>query len=134
MQRRNTQQRKLIYDILSRTDSHPTADWIYERVKRYIPNISLGTVYRNLKVLKDKGLILEISDGKQSRYDARVDDHYHFRCDACGNVYDIEHDTIEINPKVDQLRNYGFKVSRFNVEFYGICKNCARGEDSEKNN
>lgn len=132
MHRRNTKQRKIIYDILAGTDSHPTADWIYEMVRKYIPNISLGTVYRNLKVLKEEGLIIEISDGKQSRYDARVDDHFHFRCDLCGKIYDIEPHTIDVRLKPDRLEKFGFKVSRFSIELSGICGQCNKGGRVEK--
>lgn len=132
MQRRNTQQRKVIYDILASTDMHPTADWIYSQVKRYIPNVSLGTIYRNLKVLKDEGLIIEINDGKQSRFDARTDEHYHFKCDVCDRIYDIEPELIKLSFDFSNLN--GFKVSRFTVEFSGICKNCLKEEKIEKNN
>lgn len=134
MHRRNTQQRKIIYDILLSTDIHPTADWIYDQVRKYIPNISLGTVYRNLKVLKEEGLILEINDGKQSRFDARTDNHYHFKCDRCGSVYDIDPEMVRFDLKTSILKDSGFTISRFNVEFSGICKNCLREVSSEENN
>jgi len=132
MQRRNTQQRKLIYEILKDTDIHPTADWIYEKVKKYIPNISLGTVYRNLKVLKEEGLILEFNDGRQSRFDARIDKHFHFKCEICNNIYDIDRNNIieQINTK--QLNKNGFIVEDIDITFKGICPKC--GEKNEKNN
>lgn len=128
MQRRNTQQRKVIYDILASTKAHPTADWIYDQVRKYIPNISLGTVYRNLKVLKDEGLIIEINDGKQSRFDARTDRHYHFKCDICDRIYDVEPEMVQFRFDSSNLKEAGFFVSRVNVEFNGICKNCLKEE------
>ncbi|MEZ0323215.1 MAG: transcriptional repressor [Hydrogenothermaceae bacterium] len=134
MQRRNTSQRKVIYDILKSTDTHPTADWVYERVRKYIPNISLGTVYRNLKVLKEKGYIIEISDGKQSRFDARTDYHFHFKCSVCNNVYDIEPLDINLHLDTSSLEKKGFKVSKYNIEFYGICKKCNKESEVEKDN
>lgn len=134
MHRRNTQQRKIIYDILASTDLHPTADWIYEQVRKVIPNISLGTVYRNLKVLRDEGLILEISDGKQSRFDARVDHHYHFRCDRCGKIYDIEPEAVKFDINLDRMKKAGFSVYRFNVEFSGVCSKCQGERKGEENN
>lgn len=134
MHRRNTQQRKVIYDILASTDSHPTADWIYDEVRKYIPNISLGTVYRNLKVLKDEGLIIEINDGKQSRFDARIDNHYHFRCEVCGKIYDIEPQAVRLDLNLTHLKDDGFKVANFRIEISGICKNCLEENRFEKDN
>ena len=90
IKRRNTQQRNIIYDIVASRNTHPTADWIYEQAKKQIPNISLGTVYRNLKVLVEEGKILEINDGKVSRFDANISLHHHFKCENCGSLYDIE--------------------------------------------
>lgn len=132
MQRRSTVQRKIIYDILLNTRSHPTADWIYDEVKKYIPNISLGTVYRNLRVLRDEGLIMEISDGKQSRFDARTDNHFHFKCDLCGAIYDIELQDVNISIDTKKLIEKGFKVSVYNVDFFGICRKCNKEFSVEK--
>src|SRR6056297_2080891 len=88
---RMTKQRKTILEVLKNTDSHPTADWIYEKVKQEIPNISLGTVYRNLNLLADKDKITVINYANdQSHYDGNTKIHYHFRCNQCGNVFDLE--------------------------------------------
>jgi Fur family ferric uptake transcriptional regulator/Fur family peroxide stress response transcriptional regulator len=124
MQRRNTQQRKIIYEILKNTDIHPSADWIYGEVKKIIPNISLGTVYRNLKVLKEEGLIIEITDGKQSRFDARTDNHFHFKCESCGYIYDIESFEIS-NLQTDEIENKGFKIKTMDITFNGTCPRCS---------
>ncbi len=68
--KRMTKQRKIILDVLKNTTSHPTADWIYDQVREVLPNISLGTVYRNLKVLKEMGEIMELDFGSTySRFD-----------------------------------------------------------------
>ncbi len=128
MQRRNTNQRKLIYEILKNTNIHPTADWIYEQVRKEISNISLGTVYRNLKVLKEEGKIIEISDGKQSRFDARTDKHFHFKCSSCGGIYDIDKDgVVDINES--KLANMGYFIQDVDVVFTGICFKCKGGEN-----
>ena len=121
IKRRNTFQRQVILNILKTTDIHPTADWIYEKARKYIPNISLGTVYRNLKILKEKGEILEINDGKLTRFDGRTDKHYHFKCVKCENIYDIEGKDIEIKENISQK---GFVPVGFDIFIYGICKNC----------
>ena len=129
MQRRNTQQRKIIYEIFKNTDIHPTADWIYSEVRKIIPNISLGTVYRNLKVLKEEGAIIEITDGKQSRFDARIDNHFHFKCNSCGSIYDIESSEV-VNINKDNLERKGFEVDTMDITFNGICPSCKKVEDN----
>ena len=129
MQRRNTQQRKIIYEILKNTDIHPTADWIYSEVRKIIPNISLGTVYRNLKVLKEEGAIIEITDGKQSRFDARIDNHFHFKCNSCGSIYDIESSEV-VNINKNNLERKGFEVDTMDITFNGICPSCKKVEDN----
>lgn len=125
IKRRNTKQRAIIYDIVASTNSHPTADWIYEKAKKVIPNISLGTVYRNLHILKEEEKIIEINDGKQSRFDARIDKHYHFKCLSCGNIYDIEKEDV-LDIKDINLSNKGFDVLDASITLTGICPSCKK--------
>src|SRR6056297_3643031 len=101
---RMTKQHKAILRVLKNTESHPTADWIYEQVKKEIPNISLGTVYRNLNVLSELGKIQILDYGSTySRYDGNPKNHYHFRCEKCGRVYDINVDLFDdINKIVNE--------------------------------
>jgi Fur family ferric uptake transcriptional regulator/Fur family peroxide stress response transcriptional regulator len=122
--RRRSRQREVVLEVLRSTDSHPTADWIYEQVRERIPNISLGTVYRNLRVLKDEGEILELDYGATfSRFDARTTQHYHFRCENCGRVFDI--DLPEGNGLDGEVaQTTGFTVNRHRLEFYGKCNAC----------
>ncbi len=122
---RMTKQRKTILEVLKRTDSHPTADWIYEEVKKDIPNISLGTVYRNLNLLAEKGKIDVINYANdQSHYDGNTENHYHFRCNNCGNVYDLDLNLFE--KEIDKIvdNNTKFEVDTHRLEFYGICPHC----------
>jgi len=122
---RMTKQRKTILKVLKNTNSHPTADTIYEEVKKEIPNISLGTVYRNLNLLADKGKITVINYANdQSHYDGNTENHYHFRCNNCGNVFDLELNLIDkkINSKVEN--NTDFIVDNHRLEFYGLCSTC----------
>ena len=80
---RKSRQREAIIRVLMSTTSHPTAEWVYEEVKKEIPNVSLGTVYRNLKLLKERGEILELEQtGHYRRFDGNSANHYHFRCGA----------------------------------------------------
>lgn len=123
---RKTKQREAILRVLRNTTCHPTADWIYEEGRKDIPNISLGTVYRNLKLLREAGKILEIDlGGNFSRFDGNQDNHYHFRCERCGHVFDVDEPVdIEINERV--ARKTGFKISYHRLEFRGLCRECQK--------
>ena len=121
---RMTRQKKIILDILRSTTSHPTADWIYSQAKEVVPNISLGTVYRNLSVLKQMGEIMELNYGSTySRFDGNPESHYHFVCEDCGKVFDVEFPVqVEIEKRVEELA--GHRVFQHRMEFYGNCINC----------
>ena len=127
--KRMTKQRKKILDVLKDTDIHPTADWIYEQVKEDIPNISLGTIYRNLNVLSEMGEIMVLDYGSSySRYDGNPKNHYHFKCLNCENIFDID-ENIDINiaKKLNKKinNNTPHNVSYHRLEFYGTCPNCS---------
>lgn len=121
---RKSKQKEAILRVLKGTTSHPSADWVYEQVKREIPNISLGTVYRNLKLLKREGEILELDLASTvSRFNGNSQDHYHFRCEKCGCVFDVDELVDgEIDGRVAQKT--GFKVTHHLLEFRGLCKDC----------
>ncbi|WP_457641661.1 Fur family transcriptional regulator [Persephonella sp.] len=119
--------REIIYDIIKSTDIHPTAEWIYEKAKKVIPTISLGTVYRNLNILKEEGRIIEIVDDKEGRFDAKTYKHFHFKCYSCGNIYDIEDlDILNINREF--FENKGFKLHGCDIVFSGECHHCSNGK------
>ncbi|GAV26287.1 transcriptional repressor [Carboxydothermus islandicus] len=121
---RMTRQKKVIMDILKNTKTHPTADWVYEQARRIIPDISLGTVYRNLRQLTQSGEILELNYGSSySRFDGNPVPHYHFVCENCGRVYDVDMPILEkIEKEVEEKT--GFSVKNHRLEFYGVCGNC----------
>lgn len=122
---RITKQRKAIFSALQGDRSHPTADEIYQRVKKHVPHISLATVYRNLKLLAQEGLILEIPtpDGP-SRFDPQTHQHYHFLCDHCERVYDVE---IPVQTQLNrELTRQGYSVRSHETVFYGLCRSCHR--------
>jgi len=121
---RKSKQKEAILRVLKGTTSHPSADWVYEQVRREIPNISLGTVYRNLKLLKQEGEISELDLASTlSRFDGNSQDHYHFRCEKCGRIFDVDELVDkEIDDRVAQKT--GFKVSHHRLEFRGLCKDC----------
>jgi Fur family transcriptional regulator, peroxide stress response regulator len=121
---RKSKQRDAILRVLMSTSSHPTAEWLYEEVKKEIPNISLGTVYRNLRLMKRQGEILELEQtGTYRRFDGNAANHYHFRCDECARVFDIDEPLV---PGIDERveRDTGFRVSHHRLEFRGFCRNC----------
>ena len=123
---RLTRQRKVIYEELARVDTHPLAEEIYEMVQERIPHISFGTVYRNLKALKQLGLVSEDKFGHNySHYDANTSPHHHFTCLKCRRVYDVE-DHRELDLVKVEFPDTGFKVHYTRVEFYGNCPNCHR--------
>ena len=124
--RRETKQREAILRVLMNTKSHPTADLIYDEVKKEIPNISKGTVYRNLKVLQENGQVSELNlNGTISRFEVKQDSHYHFRCEKCGRVSDID---MPVDRELDRQveKRTGLKVAYHQLEFRGLCKDCQK--------
>ena len=121
---RKSSRRQAILTLLRNTTSHPTADAIYDEVRKQIPKISKGTVYRNLKVLKEAGKIREINlSGTVSRYEAAYSSHYHFRCVNCDRVIDLDGPTLDdLDSKV--ARQTGLKISYHHMEFCGLCHDC----------
>ena len=121
---RKSKQRELILGVLKGTKSHPTADWIYQEARKTFPKISLGTVYRNLKLLRDKGEILELHYGdNQSRFDGTTNNHYHFTCQKCVKIYDVE-EPLRKDMERDIAKKLGFTITHHRVEFYGVCREC----------
>ena len=124
--RRKTRQREIILEELRKTNLHPKADELLSIVRRRLPAISFGTVYRNLNLLRDKGKILELARGRYScHYDGDTRDHYHLFCFKCKNIVDVNLPVINnLNKKVsERLR---FQVEYHRIEFYGYCKRCRR--------
>lgn len=121
---KKTRQREAILKVLRETNTHPTADWVFNQVRKEIPNISLGTVYRNLRLLCQSGEVLELDMcGTLSRFDARTDNHYHFRCLKCGRVFDLDEPVDEgLDRKI--ARRTGFDVKYHRLEFRGFCVDC----------
>jgi Fe2+ or Zn2+ uptake regulation protein len=121
---RLTQQRRVIYEELATVSTHPRAEELYEMVQKKIPHISFGTVYRNLKALKELGLISEDKFGHNySHFDANTAPHHHFTCLRCQRVYDVD-DHRELDRDKVQFPDTRFKVHYSRVEFYGTCPNC----------
>lgn len=116
--------RDTILTVVMNTDSHPGADWVYEQVRKEIPNISMGTVYRNLKLLAQAGKIMQLDiAGSPSRFDGNSDNHYHVRCEKCGRLFDLD-EPVDHSMEDRVAKKTGFKVSRHYLEFIGLCPDC----------
>lgn len=123
---RHSRQREMIKNFLMTRKDHPTADIVYMNVRQQNPNISLGTVYRNLTLLADIGEIrrLRIGDGVD-HFDADTSPHYHFVCSECGCVTDLEMDSIEEITEIAGANFDGY-IAGHVTYFYGTCGKCAK--------
>lgn len=123
---RRTEQRSAILEEIRKRKDHPTAYDMYNAVKIRVPNISLGTVYRNLEVLSKKGVIRKLDLGsEQKRFDPNVRDHPHFRCVECGRVEDIPVEGVpEFNGELKSWLKQRV-VDAVNIEFVGLCQECS---------
>jgi Fe2+ or Zn2+ uptake regulation protein len=121
---RMTRQRKVILEELRKVNTHPSADKIYEMVRKRLPRISLGTVYRNLEILSASGEIQKLELGCTSkRFDGIADNHYHIRCLHCDRVVDAPSDfDVAVNHDLKNTTN--FKIIGHRLEFIGICPDC----------
>lgn len=121
-----SRQREVIKEFLKTRKDHPTADIVYTNVREQYPNISLGTVYRNLTLLADIGEIqrLRVGDGVD-HFDADVSPHYHFICTKCGSVVDLVMDNIDDIIDIAGV-NFDGKITGHVTYFYGICGNCSK--------
>jgi Fur family peroxide stress response transcriptional regulator len=121
-----SRQREAIKEYLAHTKEHPTADTVYMNIRSTQPNISLGTVYRNLNMLADQGEILKLNcqDGCD-RFDGNPKPHYHFLCRGCGRVLDLEMEDIDHINEI-AASNFGGTVEGHVTYFYGMCPNCVQ--------
>jgi Fur family ferric uptake transcriptional regulator len=119
-----TRQRQVILEELRSVNTHPSADEIYEMVRKRLPRISLGTVYRNLEILSERGEIQKLELGcRLKRFDGVAEGHYHMRCFGCSRVIDAPSDSdVFVSYKLKE--NTDFKVTGHKLEFIGICPAC----------
>ena len=121
---RQSKQRNRILELLRSTDRHPTADWLYQQLKDEFPNLSFGTVYRNLATLIEQGLVKKIHFGSTfDRYEANTQPHYHLICESCGKIIDFAMPIYnDLNTQATKLTS--FTVFHHKIEFYGMCEDC----------
>jgi Fur family transcriptional regulator, peroxide stress response regulator len=126
---RITPQRHAILEYLIHSMAHPTADDIYKALEGKFPNMSVATVYNNLRVFREVGLVKELTYGDaSSRFDYVTSDHYHVICDECGKIVDFHYPGLD---EVEQLASHvtGFKVRNHRMEIYGTCDNCSANKE-----
>jgi Fe2+ or Zn2+ uptake regulation protein len=129
---RNTAQREKILQEIRKMKTHPTAMEVYLEVRKKIPNISLGTVYRNLEIMSKKGLIRKLTGQYSSRYDGMVENHFHFICKKCNKIYDIpDKNNEDINKitkeqiiKMKEKTKDKHEINECELIFYGFCNRC----------
>ena len=122
---RYSKKREAILNAIRGTNCHPSAEWIYRQLKPRHPDLSLGTVYRNLAFFLEHGLVQSVGVVQgQERFDAIVAPHSHFVCNCCGSVLDLP--DIDSGDSLDQAvsRQYGLAVQRHELIFYGLCPSC----------
>lgn len=121
---RMTKQRTFIFNELRNNPVHPTASELYQKVRRKLPHISLGTVYRTLNILVSQGYARKIDNGdNESRFDGDVSDHHHLRCLACGKIHDVQL-TSDFDMTSILSGSHDFIVEGYNLDFFGICSKC----------
>lgn len=118
--RRWTKQKKTIIDVVYESEIHLTADEIYFEARKVLPKISLGTVYRDLMMLRDLGLVSEVPKGSVNTYAKHPDSNAHFECEVCHKLYCVQFDMSIF----DLSRKCGLEVHRCSLNMIGICKNC----------
>ncbi|MBE5886542.1 MAG: transcriptional repressor [Lachnospiraceae bacterium] len=119
-----SKQREAIKRFLMSRKDHPTADQIYNAVREEQPNISLGTVYRNLALLEDVGEIQRLHvNGNTDRFDADVSNHYHFVCNTCGCVQDIPME-MQVSLSAKAQEHFDGVIDYYDTCFHGKCSNC----------
>ena len=131
---RKTEQRTAILEELRLCRNHPSADEVFQKVRRRLPKISLGTVYRNLELMASRGIIRRLNaNSEQKRFDPVLEQHCHFRCRNCGKIEDIPFDVElpQLNPGHPWIRERMIEGGK--PEFFGLCPECVhRGKNQER--
>jgi len=122
---RMTRQRKVILEELRKVDTHPSADEVYEMVRKRLPRISLGTVYRNLEILSDSGDIQKLEPGcSLKRFDGNPAEHCHIRCIRCDRIADVPM-ASDLEIDLERVDSTDFEIVGHRLEFLGLCPRCS---------
>ena len=118
-----SKKRQMILDTIRSTTSHPSAMWVYKTLKEQIPDLSLGTVYRNITLFKEQGLVVSVATvSGEERIDGDTSAHAHFVCKECSRIYDIPEECVSMNKQVCNLE--GFQTDTALLTYFGVCKSC----------
>ncbi len=129
---RMTRQRQIILEELRKVKTHPSADEVYEIVRKRLPRISLGTVYRNLEILSESGDIQKLEPGcSLKRFDGDTSEHCHIRCVHCDRIADAPLPDLKID--LEKVKSTDFKITGHRLEFLGICPECSDRSESAAN-
>ncbi len=121
---RMTRQRKVILEELCKVKTHPSADEVYEMVRKRLPRISLGTVYRNLEILSESGDIQKLEPGcSLKRFDGDTSEHCHIRCVRCDRIADAPLPDVKFD--LEQVESSDFEITGHRLEFLGLCSECS---------
>jgi Fur family transcriptional regulator, peroxide stress response regulator len=123
---RKSKQRDQLLKLLHSTDLHPTADWLYDKMKKKFPRLSLGTVYRNLGILIEQGLVRKLHYGSTfDRFEARVVPHCHLICECCGRISDFEM-PLHADLNMEASARTDFAIAYHKIDFFGQCATCQK--------
>ena len=121
---RMTRQRKVILEELRKVKTHPSADEVYEMVRKRLPRIGLGTVYRNLEILSESGDIQKLEPGcSLKRFDGDTSEHCHIRCVRCDRIADAPLPDVKFDLK--KVESNDFEITGHRLEFLGLCSECS---------
>ena len=122
---RYSKKREALLQVIQQTDCHPTAEWLYQTLKPQHPDLSLGTVYRNLLFFQEQGLVKSVGVvNGQERFDGRTEAHAHFVCSHCGCVSDLHGLKLAEDLAQTVCQQYQVTVARHELTFYGTCQSC----------
>ncbi len=129
MKKRNTLQKKIVFDVFSRMHNHPSAGMVYEQVAKDYPNISRATVFRILAEAAEQGVISRLTlNHCADRYDVTTHPHHHIVCRVCEAVADVDLACDDASMLSGAVGHEGFTVEQSHVEFVGLCPNCQRNQ------
>ena len=132
--RRTTIQRKVILEEVRSSRRHMTAAEVHAIVRQKLPQLSLGTVYRNLDLLTHDGLIRRlVTVGRETRFDGVVSAHYHLHCRRCGRIEDIRY-PVAVRVEAEIPESSGWEIAEPSIEFPGICPDCRTGLPDQPDN
>ncbi|WP_135257352.1 manganese-dependent transcriptional regulator PerR [Thermus caldilimi] len=122
--KRLTRQRKAVLEVVKRAHNHPDAAWIYQEVRKVVPKVSLGTIYRTLEALVEEGYLIPITKaGEATRYDANLHPHLHLVCRGCGAIVDLEVALPDLLTPVQEAYPH-LEVREVEVTYKGLCPTC----------